>query len=141
MSGIKTLADELRQRIRDHDATLAESGTISHNGVKSKDQTKVSPIQLESNSVEPSPEKIPPKRSRKKDNTDELLEQIKAFPNKGSEKLLIRLDGRDVQLLKQLKLVSGIDMIQVIAFSLDNFLKSNPGLKEYIKQSLLNEFK
>lgn len=141
MSGIKTLADELRQRIREHDATLQENGTVDTSDAKIEEQAKSLPTQRASKSVESLADKTTTKRNGNHDRTQQLLEQIRAFPNKGSEKLLIRLDAREIQLLKQLKLVSGIDMIQVIAFSLDKFLKSQPDLKEYIKRSLLNELK
>lgn len=141
MSGIKTLADELRQRIREHDTSFQDNGTVATSDAKIEEQTQNLPAQRASKSVESLADKATTKRNGNHDRTQHLLEQIRAFPNKGSEKLLIRLDGREIQLLKQLKLVSGIDMIQVIAFSLDQFLKSQPDLKEYIKRSLLNELK
>lgn len=141
MSGIKALADELRMRIRQQEESLRENGGSGKNASpepgkdKSQGKKRLSGPSLTKCHVAP---KSTPDTS---DDIERLLGEMKAFPNGGNEKLLVRLDGRDIQFLKQLKLVSGIDMIQVIAFALDTFLKTNPGLREHIKRSLLNELK
>lgn len=121
MTGITTLADELRQRIKERETAMKEGKPTTD---------KELPIGGKSRT-----------QRAERDSIPQLLERIRAFPNGGNEKMLIRLDGRDIQLLKQLKLVSGIDMTHFIAFALDTFLKDNPGLKEHIKHSLLKEFK
>ncbi|MFC4143543.1 hypothetical protein ACFSNA_02475 [Pedobacter mendelii] len=65
-----------------------------------------------------------------------FLSALRDFNMDGQEKILIRLDKRTIAQLKQLKVATNIEMIRVIAFALQNFLKSNPWLNEYISQTL-----
>ena len=65
-----------------------------------------------------------------------LLSALRDFNMDGQEKILIRLDKRTVAQLKQLKVATNIEMNRVIAFALQNFLKSHPWLNDYISQTL-----
>ncbi|QPH38661.1 hypothetical protein [Pedobacter endophyticus] len=65
-----------------------------------------------------------------------LLSALREFNMDGQEKILIRLDKRTVAQLKQLKVATNIEMIRVIAFALQDFLKSHPWLNDYISQTL-----
>lgn len=65
-----------------------------------------------------------------------FLSSLRDFNMDGQEKILIRLDKRTVAQLKQLKAATNIEMIRVIAFALQNFLKSHPWLNDYISQTL-----
>jgi len=71
-----------------------------------------------------------------------LLEQLIRF-NAAEKKSLVhvRLDRDTVMLLKQFKLATDVDMQQVVAFALDEFLQQHPEFKLMIKQFLqqLNE--
>lgn len=115
MSGIKTLADELRENIRkDGNAPTGP----------------------------PDPQKIPTGPESKKDTpkkpdgTEELFARLQDFQLRGHERLFVRLDDRTVFLLKQLKAVKGIEMNKVIAFSLDQFLQQHPEIIQYIKENI-----
>lgn len=108
MSGIRSLADELRDSMR-----------------KGKPSQEIP-------SLEPSKD-----TAKKKTETLEcLLESILNHELTGREKLLIRLDDKTLFLLKQLKVAKGIDMNKIIAYSLHLFLKSHPELTQYIKEHI-----
>ncbi len=72
----------------------------------------------------------------------DILEQIRAFDEK-SQKVLahVRLDRNTAMMLKQLKLATGLDIQQMIAFSVSEMLRQHPELKIILKQFLqkLNE--
>lgn len=110
MSGIRSLADELRDSIRK----------------ERQPQTKEIPTEQ--------PPKDPPKK--KAGTLERLLESILNHELTGQEKLLIRLDDRTVFLLKQLKVAKGIDMNKIISYSLQTFLKEHPELTGYIKEHI-----
>ncbi len=116
MTGIKSLADELREKIRSQDAE--------------------NPI---------TPKENPPEKTKKPfalKVTDKeiasLFNALAAYELCGSDKMLIRLDTRTTNLLKQLKLAKGIDMNKFIAYSLQVFLEQHPWLSSYIKETLKN---
>lgn len=110
MSGIKSLADELRDSIRKD----KQSGVMDATPIADKGNAK-------KKTVEP---------------LEHLFEKILSHELTGREKLLIRLDDRTVFLLKQLKVAKGIDMNKIISYSLHAFLKEHPGLTRYIKEHL-----
>jgi hypothetical protein len=66
-----------------------------------------------------------------------LLEQLIRF-NAADQKTLVhvRLDKDTAMLLKQFKLATGVEIQQVVAFALDEFLKQHPEFKTMIKQFL-----
>ncbi len=110
MSSIKSIADELRDSMR-----------------------KGNPPQ--SNEIPPAePPKDTPKK--KTETLERLFENILSHELTGREKLLIRLDDKTLFLLKQLKVVKGIDMNKIISYSLHQFLKTHPELTRYIKEHI-----
>lgn len=111
MSGIKSLADELRDSIR-----------------------KERLPQAKENGTAPAQNTAPKKKQA--EPLESLLESILSHELTGQEKLLIRLDDRTVFLLKQLKVAKGIDMNKIISYSLQTFLKEHPELTGYIKEHL-----
>nr|WP_068891019.1 hypothetical protein [Pedobacter panaciterrae] len=116
MTGIRSLADELRE-------TIKKDGGTGNN-----DQSKTPPAKR-------SPSTKPAKKST--DITLEtLFENILAYELAGKEKLLIRLDDRTVFLLKQLKIAKAIDMNKLIAYSLQDFLRTHPELIQYVKENI-----
>lgn len=110
MNEIKSLADELREKIRS-----GEEGAKAKNAGK-----KI----IRKDTCHPTLEK--------------LFKDIHAHQLTGHEKLLIRLDDRTTFLLKQLKVSKGIDMNKIISYSIKAFLENNPELTTYIKDSLKN---
>lgn len=106
MSGIKSLADELRDSMRK----------------ERQPQPKEIP------SVEP--------LKKKAEALDLLFESILNHELTGREKLLLRLDDKTLFLLKQLKVAKGIDMNKIIAYSLHLFLKTHPEISRYIKEHI-----
>ena len=71
-----------------------------------------------------------------------ILEQIRAFDEKNQKVLAhVRLNKNTAMTLKQLKLATGLDIQQMIAFSVSEMLRQHPELKIILKQFLqkLNE--
>lgn len=116
MTGIKSLADELRETIKKDSAT-------GQNDVKE---------------IPPAKKSASAKPSKKSADTtlETLFESILAYELAGQEKLLIRLDDRTVFLLKQLKIAKSIDMNKLIAYSLQDFLHKHPELIQYVKENI-----
>jgi hypothetical protein len=116
MTGIKSLADELRE-------TIKKDGNSGH-----CDPAKTLPAKR-SHLTKP---------AKKATNTtlETLFESILAYELAGKEKLLIRLDDRTVFLLKQLKIAKAIDMNKLIAYSLQDFLHTHPELIQYVKENI-----
>ncbi|KQB99870.1 hypothetical protein [Pedobacter sp. Hv1] len=110
MNKIRSLADELREAIKNDGQAVPIKKTIARKQV--------------------------PKNSNRP--IDHLLESILAYELNGTEKLLIRLDDRTVFLLKQLKIAGSIDMNKLIAYSLQHFLSQHPELIQYIKENIKN---
>jgi hypothetical protein len=84
-----------------------------------------------------------PKRKKQPSSKQALLlEQLIRF-NAAEQKTLVhvRLDKDTAMLLKQFKLATGVDIQQVVAFAVDEFLAQHPEFKMMIKQFLqeLNE--
>ncbi len=110
MSGIKSLADELRDSMRKG---------------KPPQANEIPPVE---------PPKDTPKK--KTETLERLFESIQNHELTGRERLLIRLDDKTLFLLKQLKVAKGIDMTKIISYSLHQFLKTHPELIRYIKEHI-----
>lgn len=124
MTAIRSLADELREKMRQQETGNEKPETPIITSVAG-------------------PEKLQPKKKAGKPPPPEslpaletLFEQLTIYELTGNEKLLIRLDSRTVFMLKQLKVTKGIDMNKLIAYSLEVFFKERPELINYIKASL-----
>lgn len=128
MSRIRSLADELRERIRSEERNPSPEG---------EEETSVLPSAKETTGQ--SLESISGSGGIKGGKELEiLLEAIRKHELSGKEKLLLRLDASTVYLLKQIKIAAGIDMTQFVSFCLKDFLRRHPALKKYIKNSLKN---
>ncbi len=125
MTAIRSLADELREKMRQQPPGTESPETESPGTANEINGPK--PIKKKAG--KPPPEKQPA-------GLETLLAELTAYELGGNEKLLIRLDGRTVFMLKQLKVTNGIDMNKLIAYSLDTFFKERPELINYIKASL-----
>lgn len=110
MSGIKSLADELRDSMRKGKPPQA-------NEIPPAEQAKDTP-------------------KKKTETLERLFENILNHELTGREKLLIRLDDKTLFLLKQLKVTKCIDMNKIISYSLHLFLKTHPELIRYIKEHI-----
>ncbi len=125
MTAIRSLADELREKMRQQ-TSETENGepeiTAPANDSISKKASK-------KKAGKPPPEPPTPE-------LESLLADLLAYELTGNEKLLIRLDSRTVFMLKQLKVTKGIDMNKLIAYSIEAFFKERPELINYIKASL-----
>lgn len=118
MSQIKSLAEQLKSKLKEQ---------------------KIVPVteDAEKRSVQKEMQKPDDKHSATEDKKiSALVSALRDFNLDGQEKILIRLDKRTVAQLKQLKAATNIEMNRVIAFALQNFLKSNPWLKDYISRTL-----
>lgn len=117
MTGIKTLADEIRETIRlGADAEINPEKEVKKEAKKKERKSNSAP--------------------NADGSLEMLINEIRLHQLNGKEKLLIRLDDKTVFFLKQLKVTKGIDMNKIISFSLQSFLKNNPALRKYIKESL-----
>lgn len=124
MTKIRSLADELREKMRQQPG-IEESETEKQSQPNADKQDK--PVKKKAG--KPPPEKP-------STELENLFAELTAYELTGNEKLLIRLDGRTVFMLKQLKVTKSIDMNKLIAYSLDSFFKERPELINYIKASL-----
>jgi len=71
-----------------------------------------------------------------------LMEQIRGFDEHSQKSMVhVRLDRKTANLLKQLKMATGVEIQQVIAFSVSELIRQHPELKTIIKDFLtkLNE--
>ncbi|MBB5440635.1 hypothetical protein HDC92_004338 [Pedobacter sp. AK017] len=119
---IKSLADELREAMRGSPENDIKPKAAERPPPQQK--VKVKPLQTS--------------KTQDHASLESLFTRIKAH-KLGDEKLLIRLQPNTIKLLKQLKIDQSIDMNKFISFALHDFLKGNPALITYIKDSL-NQF-
>ncbi|WGQ08973.1 hypothetical protein QG516_20890 [Pedobacter gandavensis] len=122
MNEIKTLADQLREQIRS-----GESESI----LPEKKDDLVETIVL-----------AKPKRPLKAVINDAqaavFFAGLEAFRLNGTEKSLIRLDSKTMNLLKRIKLAKGIDMNRFIVYSLHQYLDQHPWIAAHIQETLKN---
>ncbi|WP_316738455.1 hypothetical protein [Pedobacter aquatilis] len=111
MDSIKSLADELRQNIKEREGASPQK--IAKIGAEAK-----TPI---SSKIE------------KKLNT------IRACEITGEQKIMIRLDQSTLDIIRAFKMVSGIEMTRLIVFSLRAYIEDNPWVVEYIKEEIKNK--
>jgi len=121
MTAIRSLADELREKMRQDAAAGADEKSggeaTAERGTGKKKKAGKPPPGVNG-------------------DLETLLTELSGFALNGNEKLLIRLDNRTVFLLKQLKVSRSIDMNKLIAYSVDAFFKSHPELIEFIRSTL-----
>ena len=118
MSQIKSLAEQLKCKLEEQKGVPEDKDAQNKSEEKQEDKIDATYSAAEA-------EKI-----------SVFLSALRDFNMDGHEKILIRLDKRTVAQLKQLKAATNIEMIRVIAFALQNFLKSHPWLTHYITHTL-----
>lgn len=122
MNEIKTLADQLREQIR--------SGETGSSHLENKDG--------HAETIVLAKPKKPPKAVVNDTQAAAFFSGFDAFRLEGTEKSLIRLDTKTMNLLKRIKLAKGIDMNKFIVYSLHQFLQQHPWLPAHIQETLKN---
>lgn len=122
MNEIKSLADQLREKLR---SSEAESPLQ-----KVQKQPPKPPIMEKP--------KKPPKKTVDEGKADAFFQALESFRLEGTEKSLIRVDSRTMNLLKRIKLAKGIDMNRFIVYSLHQYLGQHPWLADHIQETLKN---
>lgn len=121
MNQIKSLADQLREKLRTGETANSEG-------------------QAPGQPATPAPAR--PKRSPKTETdqkkADAFFASIEAFRPELTEKSMIRVDARTLHLLKRMKLAKGIDMNRFIVYALHQYLCQHPWLPEHIQETLKN---
>lgn len=120
MSEIKTLADQLRETIRSQEHPVAEAPPPDKSTKPGSSPKKRKPV-------------VPDEEA------SAFFEAIAGFEIDGTEKSMIRVDSRTLNLLKRMKLAKGIDMNKFIVYSLHQYLAQHPWLAEYITETLKNQ--
>ncbi|SDF11780.1 hypothetical protein SAMN05216464_11321 [Mucilaginibacter pineti] len=122
MSGIKSLADELREKIRSETAGKTPP----------PDQAKDPPAAGRKAGRKSVPGGIAEEQATK------FFNAIESFSYNGTEKSLIRVDTKTMNLLKRIKLAKGIDMNRFIVYSLHHLISQHPWLAAHIQETLKN---
>ncbi|WP_343556277.1 hypothetical protein [Sphingobacterium sp.] len=119
MTEIKSLADRLRNELR-------SGGTENKpQEAKNKDSPSASG------------------KKQKKLSSDELkadlfFDAILSFQVETTEKSLIRVDKKTMNLLKRIKLTKGVDMNRFIVYCVHQYIAQHPWLANYINETLKN---
>lgn len=120
MSKIRSIADEIRERIRSAGEAPQENLAV--------------------------PALVEIKKAGKKmtvgcgdDNVAGFFDELAAFRMEGTQKIMVRLDPDSMKLLKQLKFTRGIDMTKVIVFALHKFLSENSWLQPHVLELLKSQ--
>ncbi len=120
MLEIKTLADQLRDQLR---ADLKDEALASEDKNNKKESTAV---------------KKNVGVSVERQKADAFFKAIEEFKLETSEKSMIRVDSRTINLLKRMKLAKGIDMNRFIVFALHQYINQNPWLPKHIQEIIKN---
>ncbi|MCA5006140.1 hypothetical protein [Sphingobacterium bovistauri] len=121
MLEIKTLADQLREKLRTADTEdkrleKAEN-LLQKEAIPSKNKTPISPDQQK---------------------VDAFFKAIEEFKLEATEKSMIRVDSRTINLLKRMKLAKEIDMNRFIVYALHQYISQHPWLPKHIQEILKN---
>ncbi|MGJ1261106.1 hypothetical protein [Sphingobacterium spiritivorum] len=119
MNQIKSLADQLREKLRTGETANSEA-------------------QAPAKPTAPIRPKKPPKTATDQKKTDAFFASIEAFRPELTEKSMIRVDARTLHLLKRMKLAKGVDMNRFIVYALHQYLGQHPWLPEHIQEILKN---
>lgn len=121
MNEIKSLADQLREKLRSGDTEKDEStktdGVSSASKAVGKQKARASPEQVK---------------------VDAFFKAIEEFKLETTEKSMIRVDARTINLLKRMKLAKGIDMNRFIVYALHQYINQHPWLAKHIQETLKN---
>src|SRR5690606_338677 len=116
MNEIKSLADQLREKLR--------------NGEKGSGEQEKTLASLSK------PKKPPKKPSADSGKAEAFLRAIDGFKLEGTEKSLVRVDRLTMLLLERMKLAKSIDINSFIVFALHSFIEHHPWLPEHIQETL-----
>lgn len=122
MKEIKSLADQLREELRTADSEVARPG--NEGKMISKKGT--------------SPPKKTIRLSPEQQKIDKFFKAIGEFKLETTEKSMIRVDSRTINLLKRMKLAKGIDMNRFIVYALHQYISQHPWLAKHIQETLKN---
>lgn len=119
MTSIKSLADELREKIKSEEQPSAKPDKPGKPPPATKD---IQPMSIQ----------------HPADNNEiaAFFEALQLYQLSGQDKLLIRLDSGTTGFLKKLKYAKAIDMNKFIAFALQYFLKQHPWLIPHLNETL-----
>lgn len=120
MNEIKSLADQLREKLRNGE-------TENPQPKEQKQVAKPPPVEKR---------KKPPKTASNETEAQAFFQALESFQLEGTEKSLIRVDSRTMNLLKRIKLAKGIDMNRFIVYSLHQYLGQHPWLAAHIQETL-----
>jgi len=122
MLEIKSLADQLREKLRsgdnENDTSEKENKTITKVVANSPKKNKL---------ITPDKQKV-----------DAFFKAIEEFKLESTEKSMIRVDARTINLLKRMKLAKGIDMNRFIVYALHQYISQHPWLTKHIQEILKN---
>lgn len=121
MSEIKSLADQLREQLR--------KGEKQNNSPPQKEKDPSNPVKTP---------KKPPKSFADEAKAIAFFQSIDEFRIEGTEKSLIRVDKRTMNLLKRIKLAKGVDMNRFIVYALHQYIAQHPWLPGHIQETLKN---
>lgn len=119
MTEIKSLADRLRNELR--------SG-----------ETERTPQEAKNKESTPAPGKKQKKLSSDELKADLFFDAILSFQVETTEKSLIRVDKKTMNLLKRIKLTKGVDMNRFIVYCVHQYISQHPWLANYINEILKN---
>lgn len=119
MNEIKSLADRLRNELR--------SGETENKTQEPKNKES-----------QPAPGKKQNKSSSDELKADQFFEAILSFQVETTEKSLIRVDKKTMNLLKRIKLTKGVDMNRFIVYCVHQYIAQHPWLANYINETLKN---
>lgn len=107
MNEIKSLADQLRNRIAKSDAPAVEK---------------------------PPPQK---KKEKKALESPPILDKLRAYDLADNKSMIhVRFENPTAQLLHHLKMATGIEVNKVVGFAVKQFFEQHPELKTIVKQYL-----
>ncbi|NGM71643.1 hypothetical protein [Sphingobacterium sp. SGL-16] len=118
MTEIKTLADQLRDTLRTTDNKVHISEKVNSNKISTTKKHK------------------PPNEEHK--HIVDFFNALEEFKLEATEKSMIRVDKRTINLLKRLKLAKGIDMNRFIVYALHQYINQHPWLPKHIQEIIKN---
>lgn len=116
MNKIKSLADQLRDRITEPEKVI--SAPKSKGALITKVKLKKDPSE---------------------ETKSDLLQKIRDYDSSSNKAMVhVKLDEDTAKLVAHLKMATGIDNIRLVAFSVKHLFETNPELKKIIKQYTQN---
>lgn len=118
MNEIRTFADQLRDQLK----------TCENDSKKTKSHNRT---------YDNTPRKVRSKSSSER-KADDFFKEIRDFKIEITQKSMIRMDDKTMNLLKHIKLCKDIDMNKFIVYCLHKYLDQHPWLSEHIRETLKN---